>query len=107
MFAMVARALSYDICENVAFTHLRADGLVARSIEEVLTHIAGDELSELSELSELEAELLPWTRETVRYQTHIMQKNTRKLSARIGPELMLEAIDVASVANMVVRVALL
>jgi hypothetical protein len=36
-----------------------------------------------------------------------MQQNTRKLSARIGPELTLEAIGVASVANMVVRVALL
>jgi hypothetical protein len=47
MFAIVARTLSCDICENAAFTHLQADGLLLRSIEDVLTHLAGDELSEI------------------------------------------------------------
>ena len=101
MFATVARTLSCDICESVASALLQADGLTARSIDDILTHLAGEELNEI------EAALIPWTRETVGYQTHIMQQSTRKLSARIGPECTLEAIGVASVAKMVVRVALL
>ena len=101
MFATVARALSCDICEDVAFAHLEADGLPARSIDDVLTHLAADQLSQI------EVALIPWTRETVRYEPHIMQQSTRRLSARIGPELTLEAIGVASVANTIVRVALL
>jgi hypothetical protein len=51
--------------------------------------------------------LLSWARDTVNYETPVMQKKTRVLAAEIGNTAVLEAIGTAALANAIVRLAML
>ena len=50
---------------------------------------------------------MPWVRNTVYYQTAVVQKQTAALAADIGDAAILEAIGVAALANATVRLAML
>jgi alkylhydroperoxidase family enzyme len=100
MFAVVARGLGCPVCSAGALEQLTASGFSPEAAEGVLTHLAG------KELDDVESILVPWTRETVRYASGDLQKSTRALHEKLGPERTLEAIGVASLANLVVRVAM-
>ena len=54
-----------------------------------------------------QSDLLPWSRDTVSYDTASIQRKTRALAASLGDAKLLEAIGVASLANATVRVAML
>ena len=46
-------------------------------------------------------------RETVRYDAGNIQRLTRALMERVGPEVAVEAIAVAALGNMMIRLAML
>jgi heme oxygenase len=58
-------------------------------------------------LTAAESGLLAWARNTVNYDTPVMQQETRALAAAIGDRAVLEAIGTAALANAVVRLAML
>jgi hypothetical protein len=77
--------------------------------EGVTPEVQGRVLGALSgpELDETEKVLLPWVRETAHYQTEVMQRKTHELGARLGDDIVLEAIGLAALANACSRVSML
>jgi len=101
MFAVVARSLSCRFCHG-ATTEMAMDlGFSALEFEEALSTLTSPRLSVQ------EQKLLAWTRETVHYQTGPIQKQVKALAEEIDGEVLLEAIGLASLANSVVRLAVL
>lgn len=58
-------------------------------------------------LAPQESGLLVWARETVSYETPVIQKHTRQLAAQLDDLAVLEAIGVAALANGIARLAML
>jgi hypothetical protein len=54
-----------------------------------------------------QADLLSWTRDTVYYQTPVIQKQTLALARKVGDAAALESIGTAALANATVRIAML
>ena len=101
IFAVVARALACRHTEAEARTLLRADGMDDPEIDAALATLQS------KRLAPLESGLLAWARETVNYQTPVIQKQTRQLAAQLGDTAVLEAIGVAALANGIARLAML
>jgi alkylhydroperoxidase family enzyme len=101
IFAVVARALDCHLSDEVAGRLLDAEGVSPAVRERILEALAGPELDAT------EAVLLPWVRETVHYQTEVMQRRTHELRARVGDNVALEAIGLASLANACARLSML
>ena len=101
MFGTVARALSCPLCQSGVREMLAAQGLGEAALDEMLSSL------DSPQLTPLERKLLPWARETVRYESHVIQARTRELHADLGDAVTLEAIATAALGNMVVRLAML
>jgi alkylhydroperoxidase family enzyme len=101
MVAVVARSLHCDLCESEARRVLATTDFPPEAVEEVLSNLASDALNDC------EATLIPWVRESVSYDTLPMQQHTKRLKASIRPEVLLEAVGVAALANALVRVGML
>ena len=102
MFAIIARTLGCRRTEAEARKLLATDGMDDADIDKALTTLQS------AGLAPRESALLSWARETVNYQTPVIQKQTRALSAEIGDDAaVLEAIGVAGLANCTVRLAML
>jgi alkylhydroperoxidase family enzyme len=101
MFAVVARILECRFCPPETVRLLQAEGFDAEEVEACLASLSSPRLDAN------ESAILEWTRETVRYQPLPLQRRTRALYERIGPQATLEAIGVASLANSTVRLAML
>lgn len=101
VFAIVARTLGCSHCEGEANQLLRDGGLSQADIDEALATLHTEHIPAQESL------LLNWARGTVHYNTAEVQSATRQLGAAIGPSALLEAIGVASLANAVVRLAML
>lgn len=101
VFAVVARALGCHVCDRASGQLLEREGVTADVRERLLGSLAGPELDAT------EAVLLPWVRETVHYQTEVMQRKTRELKDRLGEEVTLEAIGLAALANACSRLSML
>jgi len=101
MFAIVGRALDCRYTEAEACALLAADGYDAAAVDTALRTLADPRLPSR------EAALLSWVRDTVHYQTPIVQARTRTLLNDIGRDATLEAIGVAAFANGVARLAML
>ena len=101
MFAVVARSLECSFCQ--AETRQMADdlGFSDTEFDEALSTLNS------SRLTDQEGKILSWTRETVHFQTGLMQKRTHALSREINDEMLLESIGVAALANTAVRLAVL
>ena len=80
---------------------LAAEGLDSAEVDAALATL------QTNRLPSDEADLLPWSRETVSYDTPSIQRKTRALAASLGDAKLLEAIGVASLANATVRLAML
>ena len=100
MFAVVARTLGCCTSEIEARKLLAVD-LSDDEIDSALLTLRSPRLSQRDAL------LLPWVRNTVYYQTAMVQKQTATLAAEIGDAAILEAIGVAALANATVRLAML
>lgn len=101
MFAVAARTLGCPHCEAAANQLLLEEGLSPTDIESALATLR------CARLPQREAGLLAWARDTVYYEPASIQQKTRALGAQLGPDALLEAIGVASLANATVRLAML
>jgi alkylhydroperoxidase family enzyme len=101
IFAVVARTLGCPHCEGVATGLLLEGGLSRTDIEGAIATLR------CPSLPPREAGLLAWARDTVYYEPSSIQQKARALGAGLGPEALLEAIGVASLANGTVRLAML
>ena len=101
MFAVVARTLGCRTSEVEARKLLAAEGLSDDEVDSALVTLQSPRLSQR------DARLIPWVRNTVYYQTAMVQKQTAALAAEIGDAAILEAIGVAALANATVRLAML
>jgi alkylhydroperoxidase family enzyme len=101
MFAVIARTLGCPHCEREARRMLADEGLDSAEVDAALATLQTDRLPSD------QSELLPWSRDTVSYDTASIQRKTRALAASLGDAKLLEAIGVASLANATVRLAML
>lgn len=101
VFSVVARVLGCRVCERGAGRLLEREGILADRRERILSSLSGPELDTT------ESVLLPWVRETARYQTEVMQRKTHELRDEIGEQATLEAIGVAALANSCARISML
>src|SRR5262245_41681431 len=97
VFAVVARGLGCPPAEHEATRLLGADGASAPDVERALAHL-GSPTGE-----PLEAAIVGFARETIRYQPAQLQRRARDLAARLDVPSFVELIGVASLANAVGR----
>ena len=100
VFAVVARALESKRVEAEATQLLAANGLDAVQTEAVLTHLGSPELDPI------EAAVVPFARETVRYRPEDIQRRARDLRAMLTEEEFLELVGVLALANGTCRLSL-
>lgn len=101
MIGVVGRALQCPHCEAQCRDLVGEMGLNAEEFDSTMRSLTN------ANLSENEQRILAWTRDTVRYQTEHIQRSTRQLGDAIGVDLLLEAIGMASLANAMVRLAVI
>jgi len=101
MFAVVARTLGCRTSEIEARKLLAAEDFSDDEIDSALLTLRSPRLSHR------DARLIPWARNTVYYQTAMVQQQTATLATEIGDAAILEAIGVAALANATVRLAML
>jgi len=99
--AVVARSLGDAPSEREAARLLAAEGFAADDLEEVLSHLASPRLDPL------EAEAVPFARETVHYRPVQIQRRARELGKKLPPEQHMGLIGMTSVANMLSRLGVL
>jgi alkylhydroperoxidase family enzyme len=101
VFGVVARSLACQGCEGEARRLLEGGGLAIAVVDEALDNLASPALDPL------EAKVVTYARDTVRFRPGDVQRSTRALADAIGPLPALEAAAVASLANGIVRLAML
>lgn len=97
LFSVVARALECRGSENEATGILREEGMSDEHIARVLDHLDVDGLTPQEQI------LVPFTRETVWYDTSRLQDRARKVEAALTREEFVESVAVISIANAVCR----
>jgi len=101
MFAVVARSLNCSSCGTICSNLAQNTGF---TVEEYVNALSALKCTRLNDQEQL---LLAWTRETVHYQTGIMQLRVKELSTQVDNDRLLEAIGVAALANSIVRLGIL
>jgi uncharacterized peroxidase-related enzyme len=103
VFAVVAHTLECHICETGAAEILDEEGFSRGDLDEVLDTLASPKLTDL------EALVVPWARDTVWMpeQPARIQSRTRPLLDALGPQVLVEAVGAAALANSCVRLAML
>jgi alkylhydroperoxidase family enzyme len=102
VFAVIARGLGSLDCEREARRLLAAE-------DEVFTDDAVDDmLANLASplLTAAETRILPYVRETIRYQPAPVQRRGRALREKLNNAEFVETVGAAALANMVCRIAL-
>jgi len=103
IFAVIAHTLQCERCELSAGELLEGEGFSRADLGEVLETLASPRLTEM------EALLIPWARDTVWMpeQPARIQDRTRPLLDALGPEVLVEAVGAAALANGCVRLTML
>src|SRR4029079_6167496 len=103
IFAVIAHTLECQTCERDAGAMLEVEGFSRSDLAEVLETLASPRLTEM------EALLIPWARDTVWMpeQPARIQARTRPLLDALGPEVLVEAVGTAALANGCVRLTML
>lgn len=99
MLAVVARALGCTYSESEARRLLEREDLAPVEIDEILANLGS------SRLDGREAQLVPFARETVHYQTATLQRRMREVAQGLDPEALLEVIGVVALANALCRLS--
>ncbi len=100
VFAVVARGVGCSRSETEARRRLEATGMAAREVGETLAHLGS------GALDPLEALVVPFARETVRYRPVQVQRRARQLAPALAPAQLVELIGVTALANAVCRLCL-
>ena len=101
MVAVIGRALGCSVSEREARAGLAAEGFTATDVDEILANLGS------ARLDRRDALLVPFARETVRYQTGAIQRRTRELARELPVDDVVEAAGVTALANAVARVSIL
>jgi len=101
VLAVVGRALGCRHAEAEARDALAAEGLDGATIGRILADLGSPALDARDAL------VVPFARETVRYQTAAIQQRTRALAAALPLPEALEVVGIASLANAVCRLSVL
>lgn len=101
MFAVIGRALGCDRSEREATGSLAAEGLEPADVAEILANLGSPRLDRR------DAMLVPFARETVRYQNIPVQRRVRELTRTLPLEEVIEAVGVTALANVVARLSVL
>jgi len=101
MFAVIAKALGCAYCEDEAHRALFTAGLDEATIDDVLANLGS------SRLDRREQMLVPFARETVRYQPADIQRRMREVTVGMRPAEIVELAGVVSLANAVSRLSVL
>jgi len=97
IMVVVARALDCRYGEGEARALLAREQFASADVDEVLATLASPRLDAR------EARLVPFARETVRYQPAVIQSRVRDVFRDLGPAEAAEAIGIAALANAVCR----
>lgn len=97
VFAVVARGLGCLRSEREACRLLAEQGLEPEEIDRILSHLASPALDPM------EAEIVPFARETIWCRPAEIQRRGRRLRDRLDTAQFLELAGVAGIANMVCR----
>jgi uncharacterized peroxidase-related enzyme len=100
LLAVIARALGCAYGEAEARRLLAQEPGAALDIDDILRHLGG------SGLDAREALLVPFARETVRYQPAAIQRRMRELAGALSPDELVEMVGVVSLANAVCRLSI-
>lgn len=100
VFAVVARGLGSKRAEAEAKRLLTPLGLDEGEVNEILSHLASPKLDPI------EAAVVPYARETIRYRPVDIQRRGRKLREQLTVEQFLELVGVVSLANGICRLSL-
>jgi len=98
--AVVARALDCPLSEKEAIASLRAEGLHAHQIDEILAHLASPVLNEKERV------IVSFARETIWYEPGRVQQLGRDAMQTLSREEFVELVAVASIANVVCRLGI-
>ncbi|HJQ82631.1 MAG TPA: hypothetical protein VKA21_01040 [Candidatus Binatia bacterium] len=99
VLAVIARALDCVHAETEARTFLAEDGFAAADVDGVLATLSSPRLDAR------EARLVPFARETVRYQAATIQPRVREALRDFSPAETVEAIGIVALANAVCRLS--
>ncbi len=100
VFAVVGRGLGSKRFEEEAKRLLAPLGLDEGKVDEILAHLASPELDPI------EAAIVPFARETIRYRPADVQRRARKLREQLSVEQFLELVGVVGLANAICRLSL-
>jgi AhpD family alkylhydroperoxidase len=97
IFAVIARSLGGPFSQEEAARLLVELDFGPERLEPVLAHLSSPDLSDT------ERAILPFARETTRYQAAEIQRRARMLRDRIGEEAFVETVGLCGLANMLCR----
>jgi AhpD family alkylhydroperoxidase len=97
IFAVVARALGCEASEREAARLVAAEGMTGVELKQVLTHLGSPQLDPI------EAQIVPFARETVWYTPAPIQRRLRALQEHLSTPQVLELAGITGMANMVCR----
>lgn len=95
--AVIARWLGSRRCERVAAGLLEANGFPSDLLVRTLANL-GD-----PELDAVEAALIPFARETIRYEPARIQRHARGLAKALPRAAFVELVGIASISNLICR----
>ncbi|MBX2816888.1 MAG: hypothetical protein KTR24_12860 [Saprospiraceae bacterium] len=101
MFSVVAKTLQCEFCISESKEMALNMGFDEDEYELALVTLNS------KKLSNQESEILKWTRETIHFDTFVIQGRVKELSTKTDNVVLLEAIGLASLANAIVRLAIL
>ena len=101
MFAVVARSLECEFCQDESRKMAKDLGFSDRDFDQALSSLSSPKLNEQ------ESKILAWTRETVHYDARSIQALNSQMVKVIEPSVFVEAIGTAALANSIVRLAVL
>jgi alkylhydroperoxidase family enzyme len=98
IFAVVGRTIGCAVTEREARALIDLD---THELDRAIDHLRAPALDRL------EAILVPYARETVRYERPVIMARTRELATSMRPDELIEAVAVAALANTLGRVGML
>lgn len=101
MVAIVGRALGCPIAERETERLLLTEGVSAAEREQIVAHLGQ------RSLDRRESALLRFARDSIRYRFDAIQRSLDQLESLLTTEELVEAVGVASLANLLCRVSVL